>query len=279
MSASDSDNGRLAPRVVRVRNRCLAALSTRQELPRPSADDLAAIDDRVGLNDAWARWQQTHASPPDRRRPAAGVVIRTRRWRTSVVVKAAALVLTALLGFAVGERWLPNADAQASAGSIAQAWEPVPASALATVAPKLFAANASAMPPRFELSAGDVASLILSSRPQAVAPMSSIEARSDSLLWIRARLRAGGMFELAGHLGMVRRGVAELRVTHLVVDGRTVDPTSASQRLAGDQANVAGTNHVRFNVPRFVAGLTLDGGVVAVITAPTSKGAGGRVSR
>lgn len=277
MSVSDSGNGRLAPRVVRVRNHCLAVLSARRGLPLPSDDDLAAIEDSVGLSDAWTRWQQSHASPTK----AGGVAARLpssmrRRWRTSLAVKAATLVLTGILGFAVGERWLPNADAQASAGSIASPWEPVEP-ARGTIGAKLRAAFASEVRPRVQLSPAEVASLVLGSRRRALVPMSSVEARSDSLLWIRGRLRGQTMFELAGDVRVVRRGVAELRVSRLVVDGRDADPASVARLLTGSQSDVVGAR-LRFDVPWFIAGFRPDGSTVEVIGVTILQGTGSRVS-
>jgi hypothetical protein len=279
MSANDSGNGRLAPRVVRVRNHCLAVLAARRSLPLPSRDDLAAIGDGVGLSEAWTRWQQIHASSLEAGGVAPRPALRTPpRWRSPLVVKAAALVLTAFLGFVVGERWLPKADAQASAGSIAPPWEPVTESALSTLNTKLLAASASEVRPRLELSSSEMAALILRSRRRALAPMSGIEARSDSLLWIQGRLGAGSTFEVGGDLRIVRRGLAELRVTHLNVDGRDVDPRSVSRTLARYQPDAGGTNRLRFNVPWFVTGLVPHDGAVEVIAAPIAERAGGRVS-
>jgi hypothetical protein len=277
MSASDSANRGLAPRVVRVRNRCLAVLSARHSLPAPSHDDLAAIDDSVGLSDAWVRWHRAHTTTPQADGVATRPPARTRtRWR-SPVVKGAALVLTGLLGFVVGERLLPRADAQASAAPVEPRWEPVTESAASTLNAKLLGASASDVPPRFSLSPTDMAALILRSRGRVLPPMTGIEARSDSLLWIQGRLRAGDVFVLGGSLRVVRRGIAELRVTRLIVDGRDVDPMSVSRFRTGYGSNVVG-DRLRFDVPWFIAGLSPQDGTVEVIAVPSVQGAGSRVS-
>src|SRR5512132_4400834 len=220
MSASGSGSARLAPRAVRVRNRCLAVLSARHSLPAPNHDDLATIGDSVGLNEAWASWEHAHTATrradPAPTRPG----VRTRaRWR-SPFGKGAALVLTGILGFVVGERLLPRADAQASAAPIEPRWEPVTELAVSTLNAKLLGASASDVRALFNLSPTEVAALILRSPGRVPPPMTDLEARSDSLLWIQGRSRAGDVFVLGGTLRVVRRGIAELRVTRLVVDGR-----------------------------------------------------------
>ena len=277
MSANGSGSARLAPRVVRVRNRCLAALSARHSLPAPNPDDLATIGDSVRLSEAWATWGHAHTgmrqADPAPTRPR----VRTRAGWRSPAVKGAALVLTGLLGFVVGERLLPRADAQASAAPIEPRWDPVTELAVSTLNAKLLGASASDVRPRFSLSPAEVAALILRSRGSVVSRMTGIEARSDSLLWIRGRLRAGDVFVLGGALHVVRRGVAELRVSRLVVNGRDVDPFSVSRLLAGYESKVVG-DRLRFDVPWFVAGLRPEDGTVEVIGAPIVQGTGSRVS-
>jgi hypothetical protein len=196
-------------------------------------------------------------------------------WR-SPAVKGAALVLTGLLGFVVGERWLPRADAQASAAAIEPRWEPVTELAVSTLNAKLLGASANDVRPRFNLSPTEVAALILRSRGRVPPPMTGLEARSDSLLWIRGHLR-GDVFVLGGSFRVVRRGIAELRVTRLVVNGRDVDPFSVSRLLAGYESKVVG-DRVRFDVPWFIAGLRPDDGTVEVIGASIVQGTGSRVS-
>jgi hypothetical protein len=186
-------------------------------------------------------------------------------------------VLTGLLGFVVGERLLPRADAQASAAPIEPRWEPVTESAVSTLNAKLLGASASDVRPRLSLSPSEVAALILRSRGRVLPPMTGIEARSDSLLWIQGRLRGGDVFVFGGSLRVVRRGIAELRVTHLVVDGRDVDPMSVTRLLTGYESNVVG-DRLRFDVPWFIAGLRPEDGTVDVIGAPIVQGTGSRVS-
>ena len=271
MSANGNGSARLAPRAVRVRNRCLAVLSARHSLPAPTHDDLATIGDGVGLSDAWAGWERAHAAARHAGSAPTQPRVRTRaRWR-SPIVKGAALVLTGLLGFVIGERLLPRADAQASAAPIEPRWEPVPELAVSTLNAKLLGASASDVRPHFNLSPAEVATLILRSRGRIPPPMTDLEARSDSLLWIQGRSRAGEVFVLGASLRVVRRGI------HLVVDGRDVDPFSISRFLTGYGSHVVG-DRLRFDVPRFIAGLNAQDGTVEVIGAPLVQGTRSRVS-
>jgi hypothetical protein len=277
MSANGSGSARLAPLAIRVRNRCLAVLSARHSLPAPSHDDFAAIDNSVGLSEAWGRWEHAHAAAQQADPAPTRPHVRTRaRWR-SPFVKGAALVLTGILGFVVGERLLPRADAQASAAPIEPRWEPLTELAVSTLNAKLLGASASDVRPRFNLSPTEVAALILRSPGRVPPPMTDLEARSDSLLWIQGRSRAGDVFVLGGTLRVVRRGIAELRVTRLVVDGRDVDPYSVSHVLTGYGSHVVG-DRLRFDVPRFIAGLNAQDGTVEVIGAPLVQGTRSRVS-
>ena len=186
-------------------------------------------------------------------------------------------MLTGLLGFVIGERLLPRADAQASAAPIEPRWEPVTELDVSTLIAKLLGASASDVRPHFNLSPAEVAALILRSRGRIPPPMTDLEARSDSLLWIQGRSRAGEVFVLGASLRVVRRGIAELRVTHLVVDGRDVDPFSISRFLTGYGSHVVG-DRLRFDVPRFIAGLNAQDGTVEVIGAPLVQGTRSRVS-
>lgn len=277
MSANGSASARLAPRAVRVRNRCLAVLSARHSLPAPNHDDFTAIDNSLGLNEAWARWEHAHSAAPQADRAPTRTRVRTRAGWRSPFVKGAALVLTGLLGFVVGERLLPRADAEVSAAPIEPRWEPVTELTVSTLSAKLLGANASDVRPRFNLSPTEVAALILRTRGRVPLPMTGLEARSDSLLWIHGRLRGGEVVVLGGRLRVVRRGMAELRVTRLVVDGRDVDPYSVSRLLTGYESNVVG-DRLRFDAPWFIAGLRPQDGTVEVIGAPMVQGTRSRVS-
>jgi hypothetical protein len=97
------------------------------------------------------------------------------------------------------------------------------------------------------------------------------------LLWIQGRSPAGDVFVLGGTLRVVRRGIAELRVSRLVVDDRDVDPYSVSRVLTGYESHVVG-DRLRFDVPWFIAGLRPQDGTVEVIGAPIVQGTGSRVS-
>jgi hypothetical protein len=270
MSVSASDNGRLTARVVRVRNRCLAVLSARRSLPPPSGGDLAAMGDGVGLSEAWTRWERVHT--PAAERPAVGVSPPTRpRWRSPRAMKVAAALSAALLGFGVGERWFPRTDAQASAAAPEQIWEPVNQSVVGTLNAKFVGASARELSSRLDLTPVEVATLILRSPRRRWAPMDGIQARSDSLLWIHGRLRGVSTFEVGGDVRVVRRGIAELHVIHLVVDGREIDPTSVSRILTVPTTSAAVTDRLRFEVPTFIAALNVTNGTIAVIPGVESS--------
>src|SRR5215211_5330394 len=111
---------KLRPRAVRVRNRCLVALAARRSLPIPSADDLALISDGEALSEAWARWETIHVASSGRLIVAAPTPVRTRsRWRSSAI-KIGAVAAAGVLGFVVGERFLPRAGAQANGQAVVQ---------------------------------------------------------------------------------------------------------------------------------------------------------------
>jgi hypothetical protein len=107
--------------------------------------------------------------------------------------------------------------------------------------------------------------------------MTGVEARSYTLLWIQGRLRDRNVVVIGGSLRVVRRGIAELRVTRLVVDGRDVDPFSISRLLPGYESNVVG-DRVRFDVPWFIADLRPEDGTVEAMGAPIVQGTRSRVS-
>jgi hypothetical protein len=125
MSASDSSRReRLSPRAVRVRNRCLAALAARRSLPTPTDADIAAIGDDVRLSEAWAQWQtaRTPKSPVEAAAPSAKRV--PTKWRPRMI-KISAVAAAAMLGFVVGDRWIPRAAAQSGDIAAEIAWLPV----------------------------------------------------------------------------------------------------------------------------------------------------------
>ena len=250
---------KLTPRAVRVRNRCLVALAARRSLPVPSADDLALIGDGEALTAAWARWEATHTPTSAQPRIAAPAAVPTRSRRRTSALKIGAVAAAGLLGFVVGERFLPPAGAQASDQTVAQRWSKVDDNAAASLNAKLLAVASSEVPLRLRLSPEEMATLILRSPRRRSASVDLVEARVDSLLWLRGRLRGESRFEIGGEVVVARRGVAELRVKYLTVDGVETDPTTIT-RLVDSRPRTSDVNRLRFTIPRLVSALEIAGG-------------------
>jgi hypothetical protein len=238
-------------------------LAARRSLPAPTAEEIGAIDDNVSLSEAWARWQTGHtllsgiietAGPPAKH--SVG------RWRSPRVIKSAAIAASAVLGFVVGERWLPGAGAQSSAAAVDRVWLPVTDSVVHAVDAKLSKMMINDASGRITLSAADMATMIFRSPRRRQAPVDSIEARIDSLLWIRGRLRGASRFEIGGDLRMLRRGVAELRVAHLTIDGVDADSARVARLVIGVRSRTAASDRIRFEVPGAVTELAVDDGSV-----------------
>jgi hypothetical protein len=240
-------------------------LAARRSLPVPSTEEIAAIGDAVSLSEAWTQWQTGHAG-------SAGIIETTTpaaakrpilKWR-SFVLKSAAVAAAAVLGFVVGERWLrlPDAGAQSSAATATQAWVPVTDSVVVAAYAKLsrIVMDDAPAPPR--LSAADMATVIFLSPRRRHALVDSLEARVDSLLWIRGRLRGASRFELGGELAMLRRGVAELRVAHLAIDGVEADSARVARLVIGVRSRTAPADRIRFEVPGLVTELAIDDGSI-----------------
>ncbi len=265
MSASDSSNReRLSSRVVRVRNRCLAALAARRSLPVPTEADIAAIGDDVRLSEAWAQLQTLGATPntlaPATAPPARPAV----KWRARLI-KLSAVAAAAMLGFVVGDRWLPGAGAQSGDIAAEKTWLPVTDSVVAALNVKLSSVAANDVGTRLTLSAADVAALIFRSPRRRQTPVDSIEARIDSVLWIRGRLRGGSRFELGGDVRMSRRGVAEFRVDHLTIGGVDADSARTARLVVGVRSRSADGDRMRFEVPLFVSEVAMVDGAAELI--------------
>jgi len=267
MSANDrSSRGPLTKRAVRVRNRCLTALAARRALPVPTETDISAIGDDVRLSEAWAQWQTGHT-------PATGIVesasAATKRpppkWR-SRTIRISAIAAAGLLGFVVGDRWLPGAGAQSGSLAAEQIWQPLTDSVVPALNDKLSRGAMRGGSVMVSLSAADLATLIFRSPRRRQTPVDSIEARIDSLLWIRGRLRGGTRFELAGEVGIVRRGLAEFRVRHLTIGGVNADSAHVARLVAGVRSRAADTDRMRFEVPAFVAEMAIMDGAAQLMT-------------
>ncbi len=262
MSANASASvERLSPRALRVRNRCLAVLSARGSLPIPGEQDFASFGNDVTLDEAWNRWKKTHdlTAPLPR-----GFELPARprsRWRTPLAYKATGVIVAGVLGFVIGKRVLvPAADAQSSAGVVAQPWLTVTDSIASAVNQTLYHARDARGP--LTLSAADVAALIFRSPRRHTVYVDSVTARADSMLSIRGHLADAAVFELRGALRLVRRGTAELQVTSLLVDSVDVSPTMITRLVARGRARSENSDRLRFDVPLDVAAITVGGGVV-----------------
>lgn len=266
MSVSDSrSRERLSPRAVRVRNRCLAALAARRSLPIPTEADIGAIGDDVQLSDAWAQLQAARTTPNGPVEAAPPPVTRVAKWRPRII-KTSAVAAAALLGFVVGDRWLPGAGAQSGDIVAEKAWLPVTDSVVTALNVKLSSVGANETGTRLTLSAADMATLIFRSPRRRQAPVDSIEARIDSVLWIRGRLRGGSRFELGGDVRMSRRGVAEFRVDHLNIGGVDADSAKTARLVVGVRSRSADADRMRFEVPLFVTEVAIMDGAAELMT-------------
>jgi hypothetical protein len=268
MSVSGSDNAeRLAPRVVRVRNGCLKALAARRSLPTPGDAELTTIDDAVGLRAAWERYEKTH-TPPTGTAEVAGSPTRPRviRWRSRRVVRDAAVAAAGLLGVVAGGLWRQRIAAQGSAPVAEQQWLAVDDSVVRSMNARLVARSRTDESSTFTLSAADLATMIFRSPRRRFVPVDSLEARLDGLLWIRGRLRGASRFELGGDVRVVRRGLAELRVTHWSVNGVATDSTLVTRLVAGSRARSSDVDRLRFDVPAFVSSIVISGGAAEIVS-------------
>lgn len=267
---------RLAPRALRVRNRCLANLAAHHALPLPGDQDIAGFDDTVGLEDSWRKWSETHTPA----RGASGVVApqiprRTQRAGLRPILAGVALVTAfsaGFFGFKFFERWR---DGQVAAAAAAKAgWVLVNDSTIAALRGKLLRLAGTEVVLRVSLSTADVGALILGGlEPRPRRPLDSLEVRIDTLVWVRGRIRGASRFELGGRVRALRAGHGALDVTRMSVDGSETLPSSASRVTTGGYAGPA--NGVQFALPSFVADLRLGDRVVELIT----RGYGSRKGR
>ena len=165
--------------------------------------------------------------------------------------------------------WRPLASwrGRASGDIVAEkAWLPVTDSVVTALNVKLSNVAANETGTRLTLSAADMATLIFRSPRRRQAPVDSIEARIDSVLWIRGRLRGGSRFELGGDVRMSRRGVAEFRVDHLNIGGVDADSARTARLVVGVRSRSADADRMRFEVPLFVAEVAIMDGAAKLMT-------------
>jgi hypothetical protein len=206
------NESRLAPRALRIRNRCLAILAARRALPIPTDAETAELGDEIGLDQAFGVWYRRHTPPT-----AASAV--TTPWRRSnryarvgVGVGVLAIVVVLLVRGLTATR--------AGAQPVPVRWLTVDDSVAAGVQTKLRRLAHTKPPTVVSLSAADVAALLFDAPPPyRTQPLDSLEARLDSALWLRGRVHGAFRFELGGRLRLVRRRIVAVRVTRLMVDG------------------------------------------------------------
>ena len=245
---------RLTPRAVRMRNRCVAVLARRRAIQLPNDAELTMMGDDIGVAELWSRWERMHGG-------RARAARRISRVAAGAAV-AAATIVTIATAFLTRNLWLPRADAQPAA----PAWMPVTDSVTAELDAKLMAIAESDADISFPISPAELASLVL--RPSSyrpAPPLDSVEARLDTLLWIRGRLRDGSRFNIAGQVEVVRRGVAAFQVAALSVDGRAVDTHFASRMLRYRTMQRSAANRVWFELPDRIGELRVTDGTIRAL--------------
>ena len=250
------------PRVVRIRNRCLQSIARRQSIPVPTQADLEKIGDQVALGEAMRQWQAAHQ--PAQPKPRGGFELPKRppaRWRSPLAIKLAAVFVAAVMGVIAGRQILPRAGAQSSDGIVEQPWLAVTDSVVEGANSTVRRVNDDYR--RMELTAADIAALIFRSPRRRTVFVDSISARADSMLAIRGRI-ASARFELKGDLRLVRRGLAELVVQSLRVDGTDIDPMMISRLVARGRARTEDSDRLRFDVPLSVARVAIIDGAIAM---------------
>lgn len=265
------------PRVVRIRNRCLQSIARRQSLPVPTPADLEQIGDQVALGDAVKQWQAAHQ--PAQPKPRGGFELPARppaRWRSPMAIKIAAVFVAAVMGVVAGRQFLPRAGAQSSDGLLEQPWLPVTDSVAQGANNTVRRVNDDNR--RMELTAADVAALIFRSPRRRTVFVDSLVARADSMLAIRGRI-ANAPFELRGDLRLVRRGLAELVVQSLHVDGTNIDPMMISRLVARGRARTEDSDRLRFDVPLSVTRIAIIDGAIAMTRDQLSESPRARVIR
>ena len=245
-----------------MRNRCLQSIARRRSLPVPTQADLDKIGDQVLLSDAVAKWQAAHQ--PEKAKPRGGFELPPRppsRWR-SPMIQIAAVAVAALMGVLAGRQFLPRVGAQSSDGIVERPWLAVTDSVIDgmnNIVRRVTDDNR-----RTELTAADVAALIFRSSRRRTVLVDSIAARADSMLAIRGRI-ANATFELRADVHLIRRGIAELVVRSLSVEGIALEPTKASRLLARGRARTEDSDRVRFDVPPDVRSIRVFGGAIVVM--------------
>jgi hypothetical protein len=255
---------RLTPRSIRVRNRCLVALANARSLPAPTAHDLATMGDDVNLRDAWSRWASAHNAVPRvvvSGSHAAAPIVWWRSRRVAWGILAASVLASAVV---VGAQVWPL-DARAAD----QGWMPVADSTLANANAVLLRLGQTSpgVSVSVPLSPADVAALVFrSALRRRPALFTNVEARADSLLWVRGTLvgRDGDplRFELRGRLRVARTGTGALAIVALDVADSANAPSLSPVVIDGQPT----LPPIRFALPRFVLDLRLADGNATIVT-------------
>ena len=244
-----------------MRNRCLQSIARRRSLPVPTQADLEKIGDQVLLSDAVAQWQAAYQ--PEKPKPRGGFELPPRpasRWR-SPMIRIAAVVVAALTGVLAGRQLLPRVGAQSSDGIVERPWLAVTDSVVDGMNNTVRRVTDDNR--RMELTAADAAALIFRSPRRRTVFVDSIAARADSMLAIRGRI-ANSTFELLADVHLIRRGIAELVVRSLTVEGIALEPTKVSRLLARGRARSEDSDRVRFDVPLNVRSIRVFGGAIVL---------------
>ena len=261
-----------------MRNRCLQAIARRHALPVPTQADLEKIGDQVALGEAVKQWQAAHR--PEQPKPRGGFELPSRppaRWRSPLAIRVAAVFVAAITGVVAGRQFLPRAGAQSSDGILERPWLAVTDSVADGVNTTVRRVNDDNR--RTQLTAADVAALIFRSPRRRTVSVDSITARADSMVSVRGQLAGGATFELRGDLQLVRRGIGELVVRSLRVDGTEIDPTMISRLVARGRARTEDSDRLRFDVPLGVTSIVVVDGTIAMLRDQSYDGIRARVVR
>lgn len=266
----------IAPRVRRLRDRCLCVLAVRRGLPAPNAAYLATTDDSLSLNeilDRWAKQQAANTGVALDTSPA--VSVRHQWWKRPSIVRVALGIAFTGLVVVIGVRW-PSLIVRRAAASDAARWTPLTDSVAAADREKLLDLSEISDAPltmSIVLSAGDLAALVLD-RPDRWrwAAHAGVAARIDSVLWLRGTAPDGRRFSLAGTVRRARARRGELRLVGLWVDSVAVASGAAPATLRG--LGLFGTEPagiIRFELPRYVMDVQLRGRTATAVVGRMAR--------
>jgi hypothetical protein len=260
---------RFSPRAIRVRNRCLANLAQARSMPVPSARDLAAIGDDIGLRDAWASWSARQSGG------ARIVVSETPNVPTAAWWRTRRVVWGSLTATVLASAWVVRAHAWPIGASDArppsEQWTMVGDTSIAHVNTVLLRLGQTSATLSVPLSPADVASLVLRRALwRNPALLTDVEARIDSLLWIRGILLgnpdAPRRFELVGRVRVPRAGMGQMDIVALSADD-SIDLRPSPARVIDTNPNRrSDLPPIRFALPNFVRDIQLAEGSAMLLT-------------